>query len=265
VTTDKLFVVDTLNYRIQIFDHDGNFINSFGSYGKNKGELNRPYEISFFNDMLYVLDTLNHRIQTYDLNGNFLFDIGSFGNKNGNFDKPHDVIVSKGKIFVADPKNYKIQMFDQNGNFVISIELNDDESNFRPHSIDVFNNILYAADTLNYHISTFDVPDLQNNHIPNWIRNNAKWWSEGNIGDADFSSGIEYMIKENIIVIPDLPKEETQRMKLKDEKRAMGLERDMNVPDWVRNNAGWWANGLISDDDFVSGIKYLVEQGIILV
>jgi len=100
--------------------------------------------------------------------------------------------------------------------------------------------------------------------IPDWIKNNAKWWSEGTIRDSDFTSGIQFMIKENIIVIPELP-EDTQKMELKDEKRAMGLERDENIPDWVRNNAGWWADGLISDDDFVSGIKYLVEQGIIKV
>ena len=100
--------------------------------------------------------------------------------------------------------------------------------------------------------------------IPDWIRNNAKWWSEGAIGDSDFTSGIQFMIKENIMIIPDLPEEVTQ-MELKDEKRAMGMEREQNVPDWVRNNAGWWADGLISDQDFVSGIKYLVEQGIIRV
>ncbi|GFN40600.1 MAG: hypothetical protein YK1309IOTA_2090001 [Marine Group I thaumarchaeote] len=71
------------------------------------------------------------------------------------------------------------------------------------------------------------------------------------------------MIKENIMVIPDLP--ENTQMELKDEKRAMGLERDTNVPDWVRNNAGWWSDGLISEDDFVNGIKWLVEHGIIRV
>jgi len=98
--------------------------------------------------------------------------------------------------------------------------------------------------------------------IPDWIRNNAGWWSEGSIGDSDFLQGIQFLIKENIISIPDLTEEVTQ-MELKDEKRAMGMEREQNVPDWVRNNAGWWADGLISDDDFVSGIKYLVEQGII--
>jgi len=99
--------------------------------------------------------------------------------------------------------------------------------------------------------------------IPDWIKNNAKWWAEGQIGDSDFTSGIQYMIKENIMVIPDLPESDTG-VELKDEKRAMGLERE-KVPDWVKNNAGWWADGLISEEDFLNGIKYLVEKGIIRV
>jgi len=88
--------------------------------------------------------------------------------------------------------------------------------------------------------------------IPSWIKNNARWWSEGTIGDSDFTTGIQYMIKENIMVISGLP-----------EQTAEATQEQ--VPQWVRNNAGWWANGLISDNDFVSGIKYLVEQGIIQV
>jgi len=37
------------------------------------------------------------------------------------------------------------------------------------------------------------------------------------------------------------------------------------IPAWIKNNADWWSQGLISDDDFVKGIQYLVEQGIIVV
>ena len=37
------------------------------------------------------------------------------------------------------------------------------------------------------------------------------------------------------------------------------------IPDWVRNNADWWSQGLISDNDFASGIQYLVSVGIISV
>ena len=36
-----------------------------------------------------------------------------------------------------------------------------------------------------------------------------------------------------------------------------------NVPDWVKNNAGWWAQDQIDDTAFVSGVQYMIEQGII--
>ena len=39
----------------------------------------------------------------------------------------------------------------------------------------------------------------------------------------------------------------------------------VNVPDWVKNNAGWWAAGQIDDTAFVSGVQYMIEQGIISV
>jgi len=35
------------------------------------------------------------------------------------------------------------------------------------------------------------------------------------------------------------------------------------IPKWIKNNAGWWADGQITDSDFVSGIEYLVNHNII--
>lgn len=35
------------------------------------------------------------------------------------------------------------------------------------------------------------------------------------------------------------------------------------IPIWIKNNAGWWAEGLISDKDFVSGIQWLVQNNLI--
>ncbi|MBT4326480.1 MAG: peptidase, partial [Candidatus Nitrosopelagicus sp.] len=37
------------------------------------------------------------------------------------------------------------------------------------------------------------------------------------------------------------------------------------IPEWIKNNAKWWADDLISDVDFVKGIQHLVKQGIIQV
>ena len=36
------------------------------------------------------------------------------------------------------------------------------------------------------------------------------------------------------------------------------------IPDWIKNNAGWWADGLIDDGSFVSGIQWLISNGIIM-
>ena len=35
-----------------------------------------------------------------------------------------------------------------------------------------------------------------------------------------------------------------------------------SIPDWVKNNAGWWAEGAIGDSDFVQGIQFLIKEGI---
>ena len=35
------------------------------------------------------------------------------------------------------------------------------------------------------------------------------------------------------------------------------------IPSWIKNNAGWWSSGKISDNDFLTGIEYLIENGII--
>lgn len=85
--------------------------------------------------------------------------------------------------------------------------------------------------------------------IPSWVKNNAKWWAEEKISDSDFSTGIEFLIKEKIIKIPETKKSESETVQ--------------KIPGWVKNNAGWWANGQISEDDFIKGIQYLIEHGII--
>ena len=42
-------------------------------------------------------------------------------------------------------------------------------------------------------------------------------------------------------------------------------DADFTVPSWIKNNAGWWADEQIDDNSFVSGIQYLVKEGIIRV
>jgi hypothetical protein len=85
--------------------------------------------------------------------------------------------------------------------------------------------------------------------IPDWIKNNARWWSSNSISDNEFIDGIEHLIEKEIISVT--PSERST------------FEKE--IPDWIKNNAKWWADDLISDKDFVESIQYLVKKGIILV
>ena len=87
--------------------------------------------------------------------------------------------------------------------------------------------------------------------IPDWVKNNAEWWADGQIDDNTFANGIEYMIKAGIIVVPPT--------------QSGAQNADAVIPDWVRNNAEWWADGQIDDNTFANGIQYLIKEGIISV
>lgn len=85
--------------------------------------------------------------------------------------------------------------------------------------------------------------------IPSWVRNNAKWWSQNQVGDSDFIQGVQYLIQQGIMKIPLTQVNQTSS--------------SQQIPAWVKTNAGWWASGQISDDDFIKGIQYLVSNGIV--
>ena len=39
----------------------------------------------------------------------------------------------------------------------------------------------------------------------------------------------------------------------------------VTIPTWVKNTAGWWAKGQFNDSAYISGIQYLIEEGVIKV
>ena len=83
---------------------------------------------------------------------------------------------------------------------------------------------------------------------PAWIKNNAGWWADGTISEAEFLSGVEFLIADGIISVP---------------VTAVSGDASQGVPAWVKNNAGWWADGTISEIEFLSGIEFLIADGII--
>ncbi|MBI3640304.1 MAG: hypothetical protein HY223_08330 [Thaumarchaeota archaeon] len=87
--------------------------------------------------------------------------------------------------------------------------------------------------------------------IPSWIKQTAKWWSQGQAQDSDFVKGIQYMLEQGIVKVPPSP--------------GGYLQNSNHIPSWIKNNAKWWSEGQIDDSEFVKGMQYLVQVGIIQV
>ena len=47
-----------------------------------------------------------------------------------------------------------------------------------------------------------------------------------------------------------------------DDTTSAGKSSNQKIPDWIKSNAGWWADGQIDDNSFVEGIQFLIKEGL---
>ena len=82
--------------------------------------------------------------------------------------------------------------------------------------------------------------------IPEWFKTIAKWWSLQQIFDVDFAANLEYLIKHDIIVVPqNITSEE---------------DSEQELPSEYRENVGLWSQGLLSDDEFFKSIQWMINN-----
>ncbi|MGE3179987.1 MAG: SMP-30/gluconolactonase/LRE family protein [Phycisphaerae bacterium] len=112
----KVYVADTGNHRVQVFDYDGKHLLTFGEYGGNDGQFTNPRGIAVdASGNIYVADTDHHRIQKFDGSGKHLLSFGARGYYPGLLAEPCGIAVYKDELFVADRMNHRIQVFDLDG------------------------------------------------------------------------------------------------------------------------------------------------------
>jgi DNA-binding beta-propeller fold protein YncE len=121
----RVYVADTGNKRILVFDSDGNFIQQIGSEGLSIGQFEEPVGLAFDpRGYLYINDTWNQRVQAFAPNADgstysplLQWDIaGWYGESLDN--KPYIASDSQGQIFVTDPEGYRVLEFSANGGFI---------------------------------------------------------------------------------------------------------------------------------------------------
>ena len=109
----RVYVSDTLNFRVQIFDAEGRFVKTFGALGDEPGRLNRPKGIGVDSDgHIYVADSSFNNFQIFDEEGQLLLFVGTGGRNPGEFFLPAGLYVDDhDRVYVADQGNSRVQVF----------------------------------------------------------------------------------------------------------------------------------------------------------
>ena len=117
VALDKdgnVYVTDTLNNRVEIFDADGNFISTFGKIGDGPGYFARPKGIAIDSDgHVWVADQFQDRLQVFNRDGRLLAYIGQTHSQlPGQFNILVGVAIDKkNHVFTSEQYPGRVQMF----------------------------------------------------------------------------------------------------------------------------------------------------------
>jgi sugar lactone lactonase YvrE len=110
----NVYVTDTMNNRVEIFDADGNFISEFGKNGDGPGYFARPKGIAVDGDgHIWVADQVQDRLQVFNREGQLLTFIGSgHGELPGQFKTLTGVAIDKhNRVFTTEQEPGRLQMF----------------------------------------------------------------------------------------------------------------------------------------------------------
>ena len=110
----NVYVTDTLNSRVEMFDSDGNFISTFGKAGDGPGYFFRPKGIAVDSDgHIWVADQYQDRVQVYNREGQLLTYIGdTHANGPGQFKALVGIAIDKqNRVFTTEQYPGRMQMF----------------------------------------------------------------------------------------------------------------------------------------------------------
>ena len=160
--------------------------------------------------------------------------------------------------------DYQILIFDQKNNLVDSTfgYFNNDASYLETSQTNSINSknseyivkLVYGLPSkvaqTSFEFSNTELTQNEKTTIPDWIKNLGRFWCDDLIKDSEFVSALQYLIKENVIIL--------------NEKITVSGS-SYYLPTWIKDNSCLWADNKISDSDFLAGLGYLINLGTIRV
>ena len=109
----NLYVADSLNNRIEIFDGDGKFISTFGKAGDGPGYFSRPKGVAIdSDDHIWVVDGMQDRVQVFNHDAQLLISFGGHGLLPGMFQGVVGITIDKAnRVFTSEIFPGRVQQF----------------------------------------------------------------------------------------------------------------------------------------------------------
>lgn len=113
----NIYICDSENHRIQVFDKSLTFVRAFGSLGTCSGEFLWPSNVAVASDgKVYVTELHNHRIQCLTSRGDHIRFIGGQGNGERELSRPNILHIHDAYLFVSDDRG--VVVFSPSGQFI---------------------------------------------------------------------------------------------------------------------------------------------------
>ena len=182
-------------------------------------QISTSQEIYYYGDFLtFTVHISEVTEQTATL---FIID------ENGKSSSPIPMLIGDEDTTIISPFPFEPQIYPQ-GKYTLKIQYTDMETT-----------------------TEFVLKDSGRIVIPGWIKDVGLLWTDDMISDTTFATAIEFLIENDIIVIPQTESQQT--------------EKEVSIPTWVKTNTEWWTQGLITDEDFAKGLQFLIKIGVIVV
>ena len=236
------------NYKILVWhETEKQFAETVFSYSSTYREKENQDVIKIFNSQIYLDHTITSgKITLVKSNlsqKSLIFSINSNSGGHLSVDLPRQIIDSR----------------DSTGDISFVVLMDDRITEFVEKA-----NPTSRTLTIPYHHNTRTLeiqgtvlelnPQIQEKSvvIPEWVKNNAEWWSKDLIGEQDFVAGLEFLIFQGIIEVPLVQSDENKNT-------------ETTIPVWIKNTSRWWSEGSVSDDEFVNAIQFMINSGLISV
>jgi DNA-binding beta-propeller fold protein YncE len=120
--TGRIYVADTAEHNIKVYEDSGKLVAIVGKVGTKPGQFNAPTHLAFANGKLYVTDTFNARVQVFDADGNFQEEVGHRGLFIGNLVRPKGVAAdTDGNIYIIESFHDYLLVYNPHGEFLLPI------------------------------------------------------------------------------------------------------------------------------------------------